>query len=302
MHVKPLLFGCCMMAALSGCLPVQQQAEIQSDLSALNKRLTAVEQRKTPQLNFTDPTAQLRNIARQQANLKAELDSLRVDVQSLSGRLEDQQHSLTQLRDELTLAQNDLSLRVAALEAKPATVAPAPSQTSVRQPEITTPTAPAVQPPVAPTPAAEPVVIPATPEQPATNPPAVETPTDEAQQLYQQALQLVQQSSDFNRSRELFRQFIDQYPNHDLAINALYWIGETLYGDKQYESAILQFQDVIQKHADHPKVPAALMKQGLAFYALGDVRNAKIILQKVVDSYPQTPEADKAKQRLQGWQ
>ncbi|MEA3464421.1 MAG: tetratricopeptide repeat protein, partial [Thermodesulfobacteriota bacterium] len=83
--------------------------------------------------------------------------------------------------------------------------------------------------------------------------------------------------------------------------NAMYWIGETYYGDKKYENAILQFQDVIQQHADHPKVPAALTKQGLAFYALGDVNNAQVILQKVITNYPETPEADKAQQRLNSW-
>ncbi|MCD6525537.1 MAG: tol-pal system protein YbgF [Desulfuromonas sp.] len=285
MHLKPLILGSCIMGVLSGCLPVQQQAEFQSNLQALNKRLMVVEQRQTAQPSQNDPTMQLRNIARQQANLKAELDSLRVDLQRLSGRLEDQQHSVSQQREEWTLAQNDLSLRVAALETQPVTPQP-----PVIKPEATaTPVVPVVDN----TPQPQPFTT--TVQQP-------EEAGDSAQQLYQQALQLVQQSTDFTQSRTLFRQFIQQYPGHELSINAMYWIGETLYGDKQYESAILQFQDVIQKHASHPKVPAALMKQGLAFYALGDLRNARIILQKVVESYPQTPEADKAKQRLDSWQ
>ena len=275
---------------LCGCVPLQQTSSNQgAEINALKQRLTALEQRSTTQTTSTD-SVQLRNIARQQANLKAELDTLRVDLQSLTGRMEDQQHGIMQLREELTLAQNDLSLRVAALEQaqnqSPATPSPQPPSTTMQPPAVETPE------PVAP-------VV----EQPAVEATATAvTSQDQPEQLYHQALQLVQQGTDFTRSRELFRQFIQTYPQHDLAVNALYWIGETLYGDKQYESAILQFQDVIQKYPNHPKMPAALMKQGLAFYALGDVRNAKIILQKVVDNYPQTPEADKAQERLNSWQ
>jgi TolA-binding protein len=54
-------------------------------------------------------------------------------------------------------------------------------------------------------------------------------------------------------------------------------------------------------YPDHSKVPAALLKQGLAFYNLGDQRNAEIILQKVVDKYPDSPEAKKAQERLEKW-
>lgn len=282
MRPSVLCTGLCLTTLLCSCVPLQQTTTQNTEINTLKQRIAALEQQRKSSTTDSETLTQLRNIGRQQANLKAELDTLRVDLQSLSGRLEDHQHSVLQLREELTLAQNDLSLRVAALEQTPEPVAPPQPQ----------PETPAVEPPTS-----QPVVSPQPPE------PQQETAApDQAEALYHQALQLVQQGNDFTRSRELFRQFVQTYPQHDLAVNAMYWIGETLYGDKQYESAILQFQDVIQKYPNHAKVPAALMKQGLAFHALGDVRNAKIILQKVVDSYPQTPEADKAKERLASWQ
>jgi len=81
----------------------------------------------------------------------------------------------------------------------------------------------------------------------------------------------------------------------------MYWIGEGWYGEKKYENAILQFQDVIQKYGEHPKVAAALLKQGLAFHALGDLKNARVILQKLVDTFPLSEEAKKAKEKLAEW-
>jgi TolA-binding protein len=55
---------------------------------------------------------------------------------------------------------------------------------------------------------------------------------------------------------------------------------------------------VVQKHANHPKAAAALLKQGLAFRALGDEKNARVILQQVVERFPKSEEAKKAKERL----
>lgn len=131
-----------------------------------------------------------------------------------------------------------------------------------------------------------------------------DTTTDSAEQLYKQALQalqLIADGTDFSHARQLFREFIHTYPQHPLSIDSMYWIGQTYYGDKQYENAILQFQDVIQKYANHPKMPAALTQQGMAFYALGDSLNAKVILERVVYWYPQTSEADKARELLVSW-
>lgn len=281
-RLQTLIVCCSMLALLTGCLLPQQQVKFQSDIQSLDKRLRTIEQHPI-QRGTQASSERLNNIGRQQANTKAELDSLRVDLQTLSGRFEDQQFTMQQLRDELTLAQNDLSLKVDNLQSTPVTpTIPVTPTAKVSQqnhiPLATTITTTA---------------IPALTSSPAT--------VDDADKLYRQALQLVQQGGDFGQSRTLFKQFIQQYPAHKLAINAMYWIGETYYGDKKYESAILQFQDVIQQHADHPKIPAALMKQGLAFYALGDVRNAQVILQKVITSYPETPEAIKAQQRLNIW-
>jgi len=275
---------------LTGCLLPQQQVQFQSDIQSLDQRLRSIEQRPMQQMTATVDNNQLATIRHQQANLKAELDSLRVDVQTLAGRFEDQQHNMQQLRDEVTLTQNDLSLRVSTLENR--TTAVPVTQPIAPNIPTTTPTI------IKPEPSQEPAITTR-----ASQPIVVDKKTtDNAQSLYQQALQLVQQNGDFAQSRDLFNQFIQQYPAHDLSVNAAYWIGETYYGDKQYESAILQFQDVIQKFPEHQKIPAALMKQGLAFYALGDTSNAQVILNKVIADYPDSPEAQKAQTRLSTWQ
>lgn len=122
----------------------------------------------------------------------------------------------------------------------------------------------------------------------------VETPEDQ----YRRAIDLVQSKKNYIEGRKLLQQFVDQNPKHSLAVNASYWIGEAYFGEKKYENAILQFQDVIQKYGDHPKVAAALLKQGVTFQTLGDKQSAKAILQKLVNSFPLSDEAKTAKEQL----
>jgi tol-pal system protein YbgF len=129
---------------------------------------------------------------------------------------------------------------------------------------------------------------------PTPAPAVVESP----QALYQKGLDLIQKQGDYPRGREALQDFLKRYPKNELAVNAMYWIGESYYGEKKYDKAILQFQDVIQKYGDHPKAAAALLKQGMAFQALGDDKNAGIIWQKLIDTFPLSTEAKSARQRL----
>jgi len=99
-------------------------------------------------------------------------------------------------------------------------------------------------------------------------------------------------------ARETFSKFLEKFPKHDLAANANYWIGETYYGEKNYEQAILSFQEVIKNYPQQPKVPSAMLKQALAFKAIKDTKSANYVLKKLVTGYPKSDEAKKAKELL----
>ena len=61
---------------------------------------------------------------------------------------------------------------------------------------------------------------------------------------------------------------------------------------------MLEFNEVLKKYPKSNKVPAALLKQGMAFSELGNKKEARLVLEKVVDKYPKTEEADRAKKML----
>ena len=96
----------------------------------------------------------------------------------------------------------------------------------------------------------------------------------------------------------MLESFAKKYPEHDLYVNALYWSGEAFYGEKKYEQAILQLQDVISQYSSHPKAAAAMLKQALAFNALGDGENARTTMQKLIEEYPHSSQADTAEKFL----
>ena len=104
---------------------------------------------------------------------------------------------------------------------------------------------------------------------------------------------------DLEGARRKFEAFLKQYPNTELSDNAQFWIGETYYLKKDYERAILEYEKAIVKYPEGDKIPAALFKQALAFFELGDKANARNLLRRVIEKYPRSEQAEIAKKKLE---
>jgi len=115
--------------------------------------------------------------------------------------------------------------------------------------------------------------------------------------LYQQALDLIQEKK-FKDAERTLKTYMERHPHGKRIANAYFWIGECEYNIKHYEEAILGYQKVISSYPKSNKVPAALLKQGLAFVRLGDNESAKIVLKKLLKRYPKSPQAEVAKKQL----
>jgi tol-pal system protein YbgF len=94
------------------------------------------------------------------------------------------------------------------------------------------------------------------------------------------------------------KEFLKKHPKSNLADNAQYWIGESHYGLREFDQAIIEFDAVRRRYPQGDKLPAALLKQGFAFAELGEKLNARLLLQEVVEKFPDTAEAGKARLRL----
>lgn len=249
-----------LLFAAAGCVPTQRELRMEEDLQELKRRLSELERGMAAVREDREGRERLSALAQQQAELQAGFDTLRVEFQSVSGRFEDQARAREQLRDDLALLRDDLGLKLTAAEDRLARI-------EERQGKLEE----------------EAKAKPAVPESPET--------------LYGRGLELVQKG-DFAGGRKWLEEFLQRYPQNELAPNARYWVGESWYGEKSYESAILQFQEVVQKHPDHPKAASALLKQGMAFQALGDRKNARVVWQKLIERFPAAEEAKRARERL----
>ncbi|MBI5075094.1 MAG: tol-pal system protein YbgF [Nitrospirae bacterium] len=129
----------------------------------------------------------------------------------------------------------------------------------------------------------------------------VETPVEPAAdtkaKAYDAAYQLFRDKK-YKESRERFEAFIREYPKTDLTDNAQFWIAESYYGEKDFESAILAYETLLKKYPDSDKVSSGLLKQGYAFAEIGDAKTGKIILNKLVEKYPNTKDAEAARKKL----
>lgn len=102
----------------------------------------------------------------------------------------------------------------------------------------------------------------------------------------------------YDEALALFKGFLQDYPEHHLADNAQYWIGEIYYDIENYPNAILAFKEVVTHYGDENKAPDALLKIGYAYLALDDPSNARIFLKRVIKNYPFSEAETKARAKL----
>jgi len=114
---------------------------------------------------------------------------------------------------------------------------------------------------------------------------------------YQAALDRLK-SRDYPGAEKALTDMIARYPDSTLADNAQYWLGETYYVEKRYDSALAAFQRVVKDHPDSRKVPDALLKAGYSVYELKRFKEARDYLQRVVNQYPDSNAATEARERL----
>ena len=123
------------------------------------------------------------------------------------------------------------------------------------------------------------------------------TTGEDPMQMYQSAYRDYQRGN-FDLAIAGFADFEKRNPHSDLADNAAYWIGESLFSQKKYREAIAQFDSVVTRYPRSDKVPGALLKKGYSYINLGEKAQGVVQLQYVVHEHPNTQEASLARQRL----
>jgi tol-pal system protein YbgF len=251
----------------------------------------------------------LQNTVRQ---LKIQLDGLAPQVE---GRVrehsgESERQALAQRVDGLSTSLTSLTRRVDDLSTRVDTMS------RQARPTVPAPVPPAPAPAVTPTPSAAPR---ATAPPPALGPPVAtpgarpSTGALQPQDTYQAAY------IDFSKGSYAlaisgFRDFLRRYPDHELAANAQYWIGEAHLAmarshidggqrdeaNKELQQSVQAFRQVLANYSRSDKAPAALYKEALALIELKQPAVAQARLQYLVENFPQAEETPLARERLAG--
>jgi len=296
---------------IMGCASDSDMRALRTDTLALERQSSERQQTVEARLQtLSDRAAQFEksqaDTRRDLARTAATLDELRIQMQRLQGDIQETQHRVrrgTSGEPVSTTKLADVEIRLSALEQQLASRrSTTPSSPSGTEPAPSSPAPPAAANPPPPLPPQ-----PGPPPQPrvAAVPPASGTPRPPAEsqvadQLYQRGLKEYREGN-YDSAVVNFRQFLRQAPKSPQAGNAQYLIGESLYKQKEYTAAIPAFDDVVQKYPKDPKVAAALLMQGYAFAELkskSDIANARYFLQEVVKKFPNSPEAQKAAEKL----
>lgn len=112
------------------------------------------------------------------------------------------------------------------------------------------------------------------------------------EQFYQQThAQLLRRQ--FDTAELGFKQFLRKYPDHELAGNAQYWLGETFYARRQYKLAAEAFLKGYEDYAKSPKAADSLVKLGMTLNRLGQQKQACAALVEAERRYPKAQEVRK---------
>jgi tol-pal system protein YbgF len=275
------------LAAALGAAAFASGVQAQGRLS-LSERLARLEQQAAGQ-GQGQTTVELLN----------RINELQAEVQSLRGLVEQQTFEIENLKKAQRDRYVDLDSRLSRLEGGAGTslAPPAPVEAIAPQPGQLTaePLEPAQVPP-APADAFQPAPESASID--ASQAPVPPAPGgDDEKRVYDDAFAALRDGR-YAESARRFQGFLEQFPEGELADNALYWLGESYYVTQNYRIALETFENLLSRFPDSAKAPDALLKIGYCHYELKDWPQAEAVLSDVVRRYPDQTVGKLAQGRL----
>jgi tol-pal system protein YbgF len=196
------------------------------------------------------------------------LNQLQQSITLLTGQIEQLQYKNQQLQQQLEKMQADYEYRLDQLEKGRGGGGPRAS-------------APPPGPPSAP------------PAQHAgAAPPPGPANTADGDQLYHDAFKMLQ-DGDYAGAEKGFKTFVQRNPQHVLAGNAQYWLGETFYARRDYQNAMAAFAEGYKVYKTSPKGPDNLLKLGVTLAVLNRKSDACAVFARFNQDYPRATDLQK---------
>jgi tol-pal system protein YbgF len=195
------------------------------------------------------------------------LNQLQQSITLLTGQIEQLQYRNQQLMQQMEKMQADYEYRLDQLEKGRGGGGPRPSAPPA-----------AGQAPSAP------------PPQAAAGPPPANAASGD--QLYHDAFKMLQ-DGDYAGAERAFKTFVQRNPQHVLAGNAQYWLGETYYARRDYQNAMTAFAEGFKVYKTSPKGPDNLLKLGITLAVLNRKSDACAVFARFNQDYPRATDLQK---------
>ena len=103
---------------------------------------------------------------------------------------------------------------------------------------------------------------------------------------------------DFDKAASQLQAFLKRWPASGYLDSARFWLGNALYGRRDYKGAIASFRGLLSAAPDHPRAPEALLAVANCQVELKDLKGARKTLADVGTQYPKSEAAQAARERL----
>jgi tol-pal system protein YbgF len=105
---------------------------------------------------------------------------------------------------------------------------------------------------------------------------------------YDEAMNLLARAR-YDEARAAFRGFADANPKDSMAPQAVYWVGNIAFVQKDYAAAAQAFAEQIKKYPSSPQGAESMLKLGQSLIALGEKKEGCLTLGAIKGKYKQAP-------------
>ncbi len=119
----------------------------------------------------------------------------------------------------------------------------------------------------------------------------------EEKRQFEDSISLLRQG-DYAASSTALIGFQKRWPSSGYTDASRFWLGNALYGKRDYKESLAVFRTFLTAAPDHPRAPEAMLASANAQLEMKDTKVAKTTLTELVKLYPKSEAAQAAKERL----
>lgn len=238
------------------------------------------------------------------AAMQQHLDDIEATVRRLTGQIEQQDHKIADLNAKIDRMQKDFDYKLCTVtaqqlgessggDASAGGALPCGSQgqasmsSSAPPPARTAPPAPPAQEPIhlAPPPGVLGTLPANGTSSSASGGRSDVTLASPNKRKFDAAMNLLAKA-EYDEARGAFRSYADSYPDDPLAPQAVYWLGDIAYVQKDYIAAAHAFAEEIKKYPDSPRGAESMLKLGQSLIAMGQKKEGCTALAALSSKFP----------------